>query len=250
MENLKRILILRLSSFGDIVLTFPLINKIKAENPNSEIHFLVKKKFSGILKLNPFIDKILNFEDDTISNHRKYIVSWKYSLIIDLHSSNRSLMLTMFLNENVVRYKKESWKKVLYALTKINLLKNSLPVYGKYLNAVFPKGKAVFSVSNLVFESNINVDVPYILLAPSSQHFTKIYPKEKFVEFIKNKSTKTFVLAGDNSKRDMEICEYISGRCPNVINYCGKTAYKDLAFLISNASFVISNDSGILHLRT
>ena len=53
-----KILIVRFSSIGDIVLTTPVIRCVKQQVPNAEVHFMSKKAFESILKENPYIDKL------------------------------------------------------------------------------------------------------------------------------------------------------------------------------------------------
>ena len=53
-----KILIIRLSSIGDIVLTTPVIRCLKKQIKGSEIHFLTKKSYAAVLQHNPYIDKL------------------------------------------------------------------------------------------------------------------------------------------------------------------------------------------------
>jgi ADP-heptose:LPS heptosyltransferase len=51
-SDLKKILIVRLSSMGDILLTTPLIRSIKKQNPNIQIDYVIKTEFFDVLKHN------------------------------------------------------------------------------------------------------------------------------------------------------------------------------------------------------
>ena len=59
-----KFLIIRFSSIGDIVLTTPVIRCLKQQMKNSEIHFLCKKSFEPVIKLNAYIDKKILYEDN------------------------------------------------------------------------------------------------------------------------------------------------------------------------------------------
>ena len=61
---MKKILIIRFSSIGDIVLTTPVIRCIRQQVKDAEIHFAVKKTFLPVVQANPYIDKIQVLEDD------------------------------------------------------------------------------------------------------------------------------------------------------------------------------------------
>ena len=101
MENkIIKILIIRFSSFGDIVLTFPLISIIKEKYPGCEIHFLTKYKYSSLLQLNDNIDLILFSNSDKTKHLIKYISEGNYDLIIDLQKNAKSIFCTFFWDKS------------------------------------------------------------------------------------------------------------------------------------------------------
>ena len=59
----KKILVIRFSSIGDIVLTTPVVRNLKTQLPDTEIHYLTKKSYEPIVKSNPYIDKHHYLED-------------------------------------------------------------------------------------------------------------------------------------------------------------------------------------------
>ena len=76
---MKKILIIRFSSIGDIVLTTPVIRCLKLQQPDTEIHYLTKKTFKGILETNPYITKIYSFEKEVmevIEELKKCNIEW------------------------------------------------------------------------------------------------------------------------------------------------------------------------------
>ena len=87
-----KILIIRFSSIGDIVLTTPVIRCIKQQVKGAEVHFLLKKSFEAVLENNPFIDKKHFYEDDL----RKIIIDLKkenFDIVIDLQKNFRSFKI-------------------------------------------------------------------------------------------------------------------------------------------------------------
>ncbi len=248
----KKILLVRLSSFGDIVLTFPLINLLKRKFPESHITFVVKEKYSELLKMNPFVDTVLSVKEGKLSVLKDLLSAGNFDISIDLQNNAKSRYLTSSLS-NVCRYRKNNLKKFLLVKFKINLLKDPVPVYRKYINSVrevIPIGneELEFTTSKLSYTSFDSREDKYTLIAPSSRHFTKTYPKEKFIEFINNNSETRFILVGDDSDTDKEICSYISSHTDNSIDLCGKLNFSALAGVIDGAERVICNDSGVLHL--
>jgi len=245
---MKKILIIRFSSLGDIILSFPLINALKKEHPESEIHFLTKSVYKSLIELNKIISKTIVFEGQPLGKLKDEIKNENYDLVLDIHKNFRSVSVTSFAGLNVKRYKKDTIKKFLLVKLKINLFKEVIPVYLKYIKTAgekFWNKYNKFTSSDLIFDRQKKYDFNYIVLAPSSKHFTKTYPKEKFVEIIKE-SDRKFILVGDESNKDKEICNYISERI-GAMNLCGKLNYAELANVIYNSEYVVTNDSAILH---
>jgi ADP-heptose:LPS heptosyltransferase len=245
---MKRILIIRFSSLGDIILSFPLINALKKEYPDSEIHYLTKAAYKSIVEMNTSVSKVIVFEGQGLSELKTEIKSNGYDVVLDIHKNFRSVLLTLFSGLKVKRYNKETIKKFLLVRFKINLFKEIIPVYLKYIKAVgkeFSEKYKVFTPSKLRFDEIKRYEFDYITVAPSSRHFTKTYPKEKFAVLIRSLASKV-VLVGDNSEKDKEICSYIEKET-GAINLCGKLAYNELANVLYNSEYVITNDSAILH---
>ena len=245
-----KILVIRLSSFGDIILTFPFIKELKAKFPDSQIHFISKVEFSGIPELNPYLDKIYTVNNN-LNEIRRLIKSEKYDFIFDLHKNLRSIYLSSFQNAKVLRYKKNNLKKLLLVYLKLNLFKDIIPVYKKYLltlRDLFENVNYEFLASELNIPETISGPQPYIIISPSSKHFTKTYPKERFLEIINRDTSKKYILTGSDSKKDTEICKFLEDKSSNTTNLCGKLTIPQLAEYIKKSEYVISNDSGVMHL--
>jgi ADP-heptose:LPS heptosyltransferase len=101
--NPNKILIIRLSSIGDIILTTPVVRSLKKGLPDSEIHFLVKEEYKDLLIDNPWIDKIHTWNNQpskTISELKKE----HFDLVIDLHKNLRKIHYPSYLNRNLKQW--------------------------------------------------------------------------------------------------------------------------------------------------
>ena len=110
MKNKEKVLVIRFSSIGDIVLTTSFLNSVKKSNDNVEIHYLTLDKFSSILELQPDIDRLIILNSNSpakdLFKMNGYIHSLKYDRIYDLHGSIRSRIITFGLNKITTRVKK------------------------------------------------------------------------------------------------------------------------------------------------
>ena len=59
---MKKILIIRMSSIGDIVLSTSFLQSVKTKFPDSQIDFLIKSEFADIMRHHPLIDDLIVFK--------------------------------------------------------------------------------------------------------------------------------------------------------------------------------------------
>src|SRR5215471_2973573 len=91
-----KVLVIRFSSIGDIVLTTPAIRCLKQQLPGVEVHFLTKEKMKAVTIANPYIDKFHYFKDD-LSALADELRKENYDHIIDLHKNIRTYLLRIKL---------------------------------------------------------------------------------------------------------------------------------------------------------
>src|ERR1700679_2565955 len=92
-----KVLVIRFSSIGDIVLTTPVLRCIKQQKPDAIIHYLTRQAYGPLLINNPHIDKLhyLHNDLDTVIEELK---EEKFDLLIDLHNNLRTLRVKKALN--------------------------------------------------------------------------------------------------------------------------------------------------------
>ena len=89
-----RILVIRMSSLGDIILTAPVLRNLRLRWPDAHITILVKPQFSGAAEKSPFISDVLVFRG--LASALKAINKARYDIILDLHVTLRSRLLSAF----------------------------------------------------------------------------------------------------------------------------------------------------------
>src|SRR5690554_4064607 len=107
-----KILVVRFSSIGDIVLTTPVVRCTKQQLKDVEIHYLTKSSFRILLENNPYIDKLwtINSSIDEVITTLK---AEKFDYIIDLHHNARTLGLRLKLGVKTYAFDKlniQKWK--------------------------------------------------------------------------------------------------------------------------------------------
>ena len=117
-----KILLIRFSSIGDIVLTTPVIRCLKNQLANVELHFLTKDAFKEIPEANPYLSKVYSMQT-SITEIIGALLFEKYDLIIDLHDNIRSRQVAALLKVKTYRYNKQRFKRFLLVQFKVNLKK-------------------------------------------------------------------------------------------------------------------------------
>ena len=251
---MKKILLIRFSSIGDIVLTTPVIRTLKTQL-NCELHVLTKEKYSTILSNNPNIDAVYTLRK-SIKEVIPFLKVEKFDLIIDLQKNRRSYQLRKALNKPVSSFPKLNIQKWLMVNLKINRLPD-VHIVDRYFKAVEHlnvindgKGLDYFIPEDAIVEvKKINLDLSngYIAIAIGGQHFTKMLPAEKLISII-SKINYPVVLLGDRQDRNRgdEIIKQLQK--PDVFNTCGNYNLDQSASLIQQSAAVISNDTGLMHI--
>jgi len=257
-----KILVIRFSSIGDIVLTTPILTAIKKKYPKAEIDFVTLKRFKDAISGNKNIDNLILFDKEKykgiigIYKFSKEIKLNNYDVIIDLHSKIRSKMLSKFIGVKTYRYKKRSWWKTF--LVKMRLIKYSVDdtIVNNYFGAV-KKGLGIIKNSEKIEFNFTKKDLEKvekyknsIVFAPGASKETKKWPKENFGELGKlllEKNEKKIILIGSKKEyEELEVIKKIAG--DNVINLAGELTLKESGALMSQAEFVLTNDSGPFHI--
>jgi ADP-heptose:LPS heptosyltransferase len=157
----KKYLIIRFSSIGDIVLTTPVIRCLKEHDPGCEIHYLTKKQYHPILRENPYISKVHLFENSFREVIRE-LKSENFDFIIDLHKNFRSSYILLKLRRPFGTFSKLNIRKWIRINLRINLLPD-IHIADRYFRAL-PLQKPI--ISSRVSQASSTLIVSYGFSAP------------------------------------------------------------------------------------
>jgi ADP-heptose:LPS heptosyltransferase len=251
----KKILIIRFSSIGDIVLTTPVLRCIKQQVQNVELHYVTKNAFHSVLAHNPHVDKLITFDKD-VNEITRQLKAENYDLIIDLHHNLRSLRLKRSLGKESRAFNKINFRKFMAVNFKQLQLLPSVHIVDRYFETVKDLGvtndsKGLDHFISEQDEFDIQKKFPqlasanYCALVVGGSYYTKKIPINKLVA-ICNSTQKQFIVLG--SKDDGAIAKELAAQCPNVINACGELSLNQSAFVIKMAQCVITSDTGLMHI--
>lgn len=250
----KKILIIRFSSIGDIVLTSPVVRCIKTQLKDCEVHYLTKKTYAGILQNNPHIDRVWTF-DGKIDELIKDLKAEEFDHIIDLHNNLRSKIVKFRLGVKSNAFNKLNFRKWLL----VNLKKNTLPpihIVERYLQTAKSLGVKNDNKGLDYFiptEDEVAMDVlpeshqhGYIAFAIGAQHATKRLTPSKIIEICKGIAQPILLLGGKEDSSTGDFTESVVGS--SVFNACGKFNLNQSASIVRQANKVITHDTGLMHI--
>ena len=257
MGDIRKILVIRFSSIGDIVLTTPVLRRLFAAYPGASIDYCVKPAFVPLVNTSPYLNTVCT-PDAPPRGH--------YDMVIDLQNNLRSRSLVKAIScDRVYRYRKQNWKKLLLVRTGLNLFDSKDSVVDRYM-ASFEEQKIDsdqrgcelwLSEDDRSFAASFsNGDGLRLAVCFGANHFTKRYPPRKFASVIESVlgelQLRVFLLgATEDTRQADEIFAALSPVASSrVMNLSGKTSLKQSAAVLEACDAVLTNDTGLMHIAS
>lgn len=249
-----KVLIIRFSSIGDIVLTTPVIRCLKKQVPGITLHYLTKDAFATIVESNPYADKVIRLSHSwELMMHE--LAEEEYDFVIDLHNNIRSLRVKRQLDVRSSTFNKLNIRKWIYVNFKINMMPD-VHIVDRYLDAAESFGirndgeglDYFIPEHDKITEEDLPVShhAGYIGIAIGAAHATKKLPVDKLRELCMLINHPIVLLGG---KEDFEAANEIAGHDPvKIYNACGKFTLNESADIVRRSKMMITHDTGLMHI--
>ena len=258
---MKKILIIRMSSIGDIVLATSFLKSVKQKYPDGEIHFLIKKEFSELVKNHPSIDKLISFDKKLglreLFRMGKFLRNNNYDIIFDIHSVFRTRILSLFLRKNLFKQiRKPRLRRFLLFYGYQNFFEKSfshIKMYHTLLNQ-----DKTFPPTNLFIEDEEknetkkflvknNIGDNYIAVVPGAAWSQKQWSIDNYnnlmTRLIESFNSKIVILGATNDI----ICDQII-KDDRIVNLKDKTSLRMAMGIVKYAKHTLGSDTGLLHI--
>jgi heptosyltransferase-2 len=271
-----RVLLVKLGSLGDVLLTTPLIFILKSNFPNIQVDYLTSHSCAPLLKNNLSVSKILEVEE--ISTSRNIfneafktlklfflLLKCNYEMVFVLH---RSVLLDFILRvvagNNIYSFYTGPWfKYLLKNYVRFDLAKHRILRNLDLVKVAFPDIQ--YSDEDLLLKFNFNIDGDnfslqpnsYVVIAPGggknvwAEMPNRRWPLNKYIELARriNETLKLkIVFIGGRGEEFIIPEELGNDSSGNFMNLIGQTSLSQLATLMKNAALFIGNDSFPLFL--
>ena len=272
-----KILLIKQTSLGDVLHMTPVIRALKKWKPESEIDIVTDKRALGILKNNPYINKlhvldIYKYEKEIFKSplkffstikeffsHIKEVRKEKYDIAIDLQGLERSVIF-LYLCKAKKKYAKGKWAFVksnyyvdINAIVGLISFLNffDCPNDGVDLDYFLPEtieedfNKTIEKIKQT---KNFEIEKDYIVFSPFSRWETKDLSVNKAREIIAEiKKLKDIQIIVSATSDYNEECKEIVEGFDNVLDSSGLFNLTELAYLIKNSKCMLTVDSFPMH---
>lgn len=267
-----KILILRFSSIGDIVLTTPVIRTVKTQLEKAEVHVATKAQYRELFTANPYVDK-MHYLVDSLGELISSLRAERFDYVIDLHHNLRTLRVKRALGVKSFSYDKLNVEKWLKVNLKIDHLPN-MHIVDRYMKTVESLGVHMDALGLDYFIPEKD-EVPlewlpdgfqgeYVVYALGAQHGTKKLPVQKMIELCDRINRPVVLLGGpEDAAIGDQVAAFFSrigegqdmgeglkrlGKKTIVYNGAGKFNINQSASVIKKARYVFSHDTGLMHI--
>lgn len=287
---MKKFLIIKGSAIGDIVQCLAVAAAIKTTCEDVELHWMVSKKFKGLLERNRFIDRILCYEDykdllfkavrriyDGKSNLTgivkplKFSVANKlkdehYDVVINLHHKmdakmfavlccSKQIIVPPFNSAEDGLLYNGNLHRVIDYLEVVSLLDKSFNIT-KFTSIDIDYGwhftEYELSKTETILKSNGCDKKEYIVFVLGTTWESKNYPVENWISLTKLlvQSNKKVVFVGD--EKDKKALNAIKQTIKNdlIVDLIGKTSLREMVMILAQATIVVGGDTGPMHIAS
>jgi len=266
--SMKKALILRLSSIGDVVLTTPFLRALKRARPEWEIHVAVRREYADLLRYHPAVSRLHEIDVSAgvrgLLEANRLFRSSGYDKVYDLHNTPRTRLLRLGAAPDLRVVRKRSLRGFLLERCGVPIRGNSVPVAERYIETAradgavpdregpelyFP-GEIWDGITKRIASFLKGRSIPLLAICPGARHETKRWPVEHFIalrDLVLRETNAGILLLGGPS--DSERAEALSAAVEDrVLNLCASASLPESAAAMDHCSAVLSNDSGLMHM--
>jgi lipopolysaccharide heptosyltransferase II len=261
-----RILVVRFSSMGDIILTTPLIRALRARHPAATITFLTKRAFAPLLADHPALTDLAVLEPgQALASLAGTLRTRQFTHIVDLHGTLRARTLRFLVPGRWRGYRKRRIEREILIVFKRNVYRDNVPEPERYFEAaegldvvpdggppeIFTSEAATARSQAWLAQAGLGGTRPLVAVAPGAAHFTKRWPVESWrqlVERLAESGIDTAVVGGEDYAAECAAIAAAGG--DHAASSAGRFGLQETAALLRRAAVSVSGDTGVMHMAT
>jgi len=259
-----RILVVRLSSAGDVLLVTPLLRCLRRRHPTAHLALLTKSAFAPLVSENPHLSALELVEPGTsLTSLARRLNAGEYTHLLDLQGSLATRMLRRLVRGRWSGYSKRRWAREVLIRTKRDVYRDSVPEAERYFEAagdldVMPDGRPAELHVAAATDDRVAAWVasgpgarPFVALAPGAALRTKRWPTRRWEALARDLTAtgRASVVVGGMAEVDAG-ARIAAAAAPLGWTACGELDFQGTAALIRRAVALASGDTGVMHVAT
>jgi len=256
-----KILIIRLSSMGDVILATPLFSFIRKQHPTAAVTFVTGSEYAGLFGDDLRLSEVAGIDTGTLRLPAGLIAS-AWDLVVDLQNSLRSRALLGQLQAKAKTgfFDKQHWQRFMLLFLRCNTYDPARHVAVRYIRAADGDASAGAAAEppRLFFREDGRARArailggngrPALAIFPFSAWKNKEWPAACFVKVGRHflaKGWNVAIVGGpSDAGRAEQMRENIGGRC---VSLAGEVSLYECGCLLSSFALALGNDTGLSHL--
>ena len=262
---MSRVLCVRFSSIGDVLLTTPLLRALQRRHPTDELYFVTKRAMAPLVEDNPHVSAVVALEPgERITDLARRLRALAPTHGLDLHGSVRSRALRLLVPARWSGYSKRKIARTALIAAKVDLYRTPVPVAERYFEAarafdVTPDGgPPEFFLSAAARErmaswlrerglGEAGGGGPFLAIAPGAAHATKRWPLDHWRVLAERLRRMGFALLAVGGPDDRALITELGA---GVVNAAGELSLQETGACLARARVVVSGDTGVMHMAT
>jgi len=260
-----RILIVRFSSLGDILLSTPLLRAIRQRHPKAWVSYVTKTAFVPLLAHNPRVSEVIGYDPATpLATLARRLRAARYTHRLDLHGSVRSRLLRLLVPGTWGGYPKHRVARTVLIRTKRDAYRDRRPVAERYFDAAKTLGvvpdehpleffmgrHSIEAGAEFLSARGLSTSRGLVAVAPGAKHPTKQWPLHHWKQLVAEVTARmdVVVLGGPADRALAE--EVAAAGGANATSAAGIFDVGGTAALLKTARCAVAGDTGLMHLAT
>jgi lipopolysaccharide heptosyltransferase II len=277
-QSPEKILLIRFSSFGDVVQTLSVVSALKKRWPEAEIHWVTRSEFSPLIETHLALHKVWGLEKNKglkgLWTLAMALRGQNFTRIYDAHNNLRSHFigwvlriphgLAQFQRPQLLRRSIRRWKRFLLFNLRINLFEQPFsgqrdllePLESWGIANTPPSAPQLFvssqsrSIVHQLLQRRGLSTGPFVALAASAAFPLKRWPLDHWKQLLQlwltTDSQIKFVLLGGPEDHFLKELSAIDEN--RIVNLAGQLSLAESAAIVERSSLLIANDTGLLHV--
>jgi lipopolysaccharide heptosyltransferase II len=260
-----RILVVRFSAIGDLILTTPLLRALRARHPQAQITAVTRSALAPLLSGSPRLNEVIGWDPATpFADLVADLKSRTFTHRLDLHGSLRSARLRWALGGRWGRYSKRRLARGVLIRTKRNIYRDRRPVAERYFDAargldVSPDGgpaelflhrEAMTAADAFLAEHELGHDRTLLAVAPGATHATKRWPERHWLALMGRLTARSDVVIVGSAEDAPLANRLAEAGGLRAASAAGRFDLQGTAALIKRSRALAAGDTGLMHMAT